>query len=446
MGAAGDMLTGALLELTDAPEDFIQALNQLGLPGVSVQKQPAFKRGIVGTRVKVLVNGCAEESADAEYGHEHGHGHEHEHGHAEGGGGSGHGHEHEHGHEHGHGSARPPAHSHGSRGGGSSLGDIQEILYGLPLKEKVREHALGVYQLLAEAEAHVHGCPTTDIHFHEVGTLDALTDILGVCLLMDAIAPQRVIVSPIHVGKGFVRCAHGILPVPAPAVAHLLKGAPMYARDVEGELCTPTGAAILKYFGDEYGPIPDMTVERIGYGMGTKDFGTANCVRVFLGEASFKKGTNMPRDEIVKLECNLDDMTGEAVGYAVQILLEAGANDVFTVPVQMKKNRPGTLLTCLCAPEAADGMAALMLKHTTTFGVRKTLCPRYILDRKVSLVQTEFGGVRIKTGYGYGVLKFKPEYEDAAQAAKSHGVSFNEVCARAAGVTRQSAEPGGRAD
>lgn len=431
MGAAGDMLTGALLELTETPEDFVKTLNQLGLPGVSVQKQAVFKRGIQGTHVEVLVNGRAEESADV---HADASGHEHTHGggHDGGPGGGEHGHKHEHEHGGGeHGRGHEHEHEHGHEpGGGSSLADIRETLQGLPLKKEVREHALGIYQLLAEAEAHVHGCPVTEIHFHEVGTLDALTDILGVCLLVDAIAPERIVVSPVHVGKGFVRCAHGILPVPAPAVAHLLRGAPIYARDVEGELCTPTGAAILKYFGDGYGPMPHMTVEKIGYGMGTKDFGTANCVRVFLGESSSKQGMpekDMPKDEIVKLECNLDDMTGEAVGYAVQTLLEAGANDVFTVPVQMKKNRPGTLLTCLCAPEAADGMAALMLKHTTTFGVRKTLCSRYILDREISQVQTEYGGVRIKTGYGYGVAKFKPEYEDAAQAARSHGVSFNEV-------------------
>jgi uncharacterized protein (TIGR00299 family) protein len=316
-------------------------------------------------------------------------------------------------------------------------------LLGLPLKQEVREHALGVYRLLAEAEAHVHGCPPAEIHFHEVGTLDALADVLGVCLLMDAIAPERVIVSPVHVGKGFVRCAHGILPVPAPAVAQLLRGIPMYARDVEGELCTPTGAAILKYFGDEFGVMPDMVVEKIGYGMGTKDFGTANCVRVFLGDASSQKGMpekDRPKDEIVKLECNLDDMTGEAVGYAVQILLDAGANDVFTIPIQMKKNRPGALLTCLCLPEAADRMATLMLRHTTTFGIRKTLCSRYILDREFSEVQTDYGGVRIKTGYGYGVTKFKPEYEDAARAAKSGGVSLDEVCAQAADRRRRDAD------
>jgi uncharacterized protein (TIGR00299 family) protein len=300
----------------------------------------------------------------------------------------------------------------------------------MPVAETVKEHALGVYQLLAEAEAHVHGRPAAEIHFHEVGTLDALADILGVCLLMEAIRPRRVVVSPVRVGKGFVRCSHGILPVPAPAAAHILRGMPIYAGDVEGELCTPTGAALLKYFGNEYGPMPNMVVEKIGYGMGKKDFGVINCVRAFLGETlsgDFSSAKEKPKDGIVKLECNLDDMTGEAVGYAFQLLLDAGAKDVFTTPIQMKKNRPGTLLTCLCAPDAADAMAALMLKHTTSFGVRRTFCDRYILNRDTAQVQTRYGGVRIKTGRGYGVVRSKPEYEDAARAAKDEDTDFNTV-------------------
>jgi uncharacterized protein (TIGR00299 family) protein len=249
---------------------------------------------------------------------------------------------------------------------------------------------------------------------------------------METLAPQEIVVSPVHVGSGFVRCAHGILPVPAPAAAHLLKGIPIYARHIRGELCTPTGAALLKYFGHRFGPMPDMIVDNIGYGMGKKDFDTANCVRAFWGASISPAAPGPPaesplKDDIVKLECNLDDMTGEALGHAVEILFRHGAKDVFTIPVQMKKNRPGVILVCICGVSEADRMAALILAHTTTFGLRKTLCARYILNRTVSPVQTACGNIRVKTGVGYGVTKSKAEYEDVAKAAEAHGVSFTEA-------------------
>jgi uncharacterized protein (TIGR00299 family) protein len=314
----------------------------------------------------------------------------------------------------------------------------------LPVSQRVRDDAAGVYELLAQAEAHVHGVPAADIHFHEVGTLDAIADIVGVCLLMDTLAPREVIVSPVHVGSGAVRCAHGILPVPAPAAAYLLRGIPVYARNTLGELCTPTGAALLKYFGHRFGPMPEMVVEHIGYGMGKKDFEAANCLRAFWGAAYASESMTADgapfRDEIVKLECNLDDMTGEALGRAVEVLFQNGAKDVFTAPVYMKKNRPGVVLTCICEVGEADRMAALMLAHTTTFGLRKTLCGRYILNREISAVETGSGSVRVKAGAGYGVTKSKAEYEDVAKIAEAQGISFMEAERRIQKIQAQTGD------
>ena len=287
----------------------------------------------------------------------------------------------------------------------------------------VKANTAAVYELIADAEARVHDRPVSEVHFHEVGALDAVADITGVCLLMEKLSPDKVIVSPIHVGSGFVRCAHGLLPVPAPAAAYLLRGVPTYGGQIRGELCTPTGAALLKHFAASFGAMPVMRVSRIGYGMGAKDFEAANCVRVYLGETE----ESVANGQVAELRCNLDDMTGEEVGFTLQTLFDAGARDVFTIPAQMKKNRPGILLTCICDADKADYFAVLMLKNTTTFGVRKTLCERYTLDRDIKTVSTTYGDIRIKTGAGYGVSKYKPEYEDIAAAARRNDVSLWEI-------------------
>lgn len=259
MGAAGDMLTAALLELHPNPEDFLSRLNALQIPGVQVVAEPATKCGINGTHVSVTVNGEEEVSEDV---HEHEHEHEHHHDHD---------HHHHHHHHHGHHHA--------------GMHDIEHIISHLELPEEVRQDVLAVYGLIAEAESHAHGKPVEEIHFHEVGTMDAIADVTAVCMLIHELAPEQIIVSPVHVGSGQVRCAHGILPVPAPATAHILRGVPTYGGSIRGELCTPTGAALLKHFADRFGNMPVLTVEKIGYGMGKKDFEAANCVRTMWGEA-----------------------------------------------------------------------------------------------------------------------------------------------------------------
>lgn len=407
MGAAGDMLTAALLELTEDRQAFVDRMNALGLPGVQVCAEPAVKCGITGTHMKVTVNGAEEEAGDDHH-HEHEY-HDHEH-HQDDHDHEHHDHEHhEHYHEHHH------EHHH------ASVTDINTLIDALPVSDKVRADAKAVYALIADAESKVHGRPVTEIHFHEVGTMDAVADVVGVCLLMEQLAPEQVIASPVHTGSGHVHCAHGILPVPAPATAMILQGIPSYSAGVKGELCTPTGAALLKHFANRFGDRPVMTVSAIGYGMGKKDFDQANCVRAFLGES---EGV---RKMITKLECNLDDMTGEDIGFATEQLLAAGARDVFTQPIQMKKNRPGSLLSVICMPEDADRLARVMMKHTTTLGIRRQDMSRYVLERSVETVSTPYGDVRVKRSSGMGVERIKPEYEDLAAIAREKDLPLNTI-------------------
>ena len=309
MGAAGDMLSAALLELHPEPEQFVKRLNRLGIPKVEFQAEPAVKCGITGTHMTVKVDGMEEVSTDH---HEEAHHYEHHYG------------EHIHHHDH------------------HNMQSITAIVGNLDIPEEVKKDILAVYDLIAQAESHVHGRPVDEIHFHEVGSMDAIADVTAVCLLMHELKPERVVASPVHVGSGHVHCAHGILPVPAPATAWILQDIPTYGGKVRGELCTPTGAALLKYFVQEFGSQPSMRVEGIGYGCGQKEFEVANCVRAMCGETADNQ------DYIVELRCNLDDMTPEAVGFAMEELFAAGALDVYTTAVGMKKNRPGILLTCMC--------------------------------------------------------------------------------------------------
>ena len=415
MGAAGDMLAGALLELLPDPDAFVQELNALGIPGVEFLRETAEKCGIRGTHLSVTVHGEEEESIDCGPGHahmhdhDHGHVHEHDHDHA---------HAHSHGHEHGH-------HHH------SSLHDIEHIVCGhLPIPERVKQQVMAVYRLIAEAESHAHGVPVTEIHFHEVGTLDAVADITAVCLLMDRLSPDEVVASPVHVGSGQVKCAHGILPVPAPATAYILRDVPIYGGSIRGELCTPTGAALLRHFVTRFGDMPPMRTQAIGYGMGKKDFAAANCVRAMLGEDAGQGG-----DRVWTLACNVDDMTAEAVGFAMERLFDCGALDVYTVPIGMKKSRPGTMLCVLCRPEAKDAMLDCLFRYTTTIGVRELALQRHVLDRRVTTLDTPYGPVRRKEVRGRGAERYKYEYEDLARIAREKGVSLAEAASL---IDRQS--------
>ena len=401
MGAAGDMLMAALLELIPDRQAFIDRMNALGLPGVHVEAEQAVKCGITGTHMKVTVDGEEEESLDAhDHDHEHHHDHDHEHHHD---------HDHDHDHDHHH------HHHH------TSVEDIEGIIDGLKVSDRVKADAKAVYALIAEAESRVHGHPVSEIHFHEVGTVDAVADVVGVCLLMEEIGAEQIVASPVHVGSGHVHCMHGILPVPAPATALILSGIPTYGGQVQGELCTPTGAALLKHFVSRFGDRPVMAAEAIGYGMGKKDFERANCLRAFLGSSEGE------REEITRLECNLDDMTGEDIGFAMEQLFKAGARDVYTQAIGMKKSRPGVLLSVICLPQDADRLAAVMMQHTTTLGIRRQDLSRYTLERSIETVETSFGPVRVKTATGMGVHRRKAEYDDLAALAERNHVPLETV-------------------
>lgn len=386
MGAAGDMLMAALYELLseEGKKTFLDAMNGLGLPGVAVAPVSVRTGGIAGTHMRVTVQG------QEEGGHEHGRHHNH----------------HDHDHEHHH----------------AAPGYIGALIDGLPLPQEVREQARRVYDAIAQAEARAHGCGVGEVHYHEVGALDAVADVAGVCYALYLLAPDQICASPVHVGSGTVRCAHGVMPVPAPATANLLRGVPIYGGTIQGELCTPTGAALLKTFVQSFGPMPVMETEQIGCGVGTKEFEQANCVRAFLGES--REGTD---GEIAELVCNIDDMTPEALAFACARLLEAGALDVYTTPGTMKKGRPGWVLTVLCDPDRERELAREIFTHTATNGLRVRRCGKYFLKPGVGQVQTQWGPVGMKLARGYGVTRAKPEFEDAAALARAHKLPYQTI-------------------
>ena len=372
MGVAGDMLMAALSELVDQ-DVFLNEMNNLGLEDVHFEKEKSEKSGICGTNMHVLVHG-----------EEEGEHHDHDH------------------HHH----TQPK--------------DIEEIIQGLNTTPTTKENALAVYKLLAEAESKVHGEPVEEIHFHEVGNKDAIADIVGVSRLIEMIGADRIVASPVAVGSGTVKCAHGILPVPAPATALLLEGIPSYAGEVEGELCTPTGAALLKHFVETYSAQPLMKVEKVGYGVGKKDFPVANVVRAFIGEDNAS-------EKIIELVCNIDDQSAEEIGYAIDVLFDNGALDVFTTPVNMKKNRPGILFTCVTSENKKEEMLKLMFENLSTIGIREYATNRYALDRHIEEVETSLGTVHKKVSSGYGITKEKYEFEDLSKISKETGKSIKDI-------------------
>ncbi len=379
MGVAGDMLMGALYELLNDEDrkKFTDKMNSLGIEGLHVEAVPSVKCGINGTHMNVTIDGHEElESHHSEHHHHH----------------------------------------------GASMHDIRHVIDAAGISENVKKNAVEVYECIAQAESRVHGKSADEIHFHEVGSKDAMADVIGCCMLIDIIGADRIVVSPVTTGFGNVRCAHGILPVPAPATALILNDVPLRAGSIEGELCTPTGAALVKHFADEFGNMPQMTVSRIGYGMGTKDFAAANCVRVFVGIQATRTAKM-----IVQLCCNIDDMTAEELGYATELLMDEGALDVYTTAIGMKKSRPGTLLTVMCREEDRERIAGLIFRNTTTLGMRVYHCERMILERSEKTLHTEFGDVRCKEASGYGVVRSKLEYDDVRRLAKSSGRSIREI-------------------
>jgi len=313
----------------------------------------------------------------------------------------------------------------GRRHGRRRLSGILRIIRRSKLPESDREKAAAVFQRLAEAEARVHRCPANEIHFHEVGAVDAVVDIVGTAIGLRLLGVERVASGPLRTGTGFVECAHGRLPAPAPATAQLLKGFPSIGTDIEGELTTPTGAALLTTLADEFGPRPPMTVEAIGHGAGAAERERVpNLLRVFIGEAA----ADEEADEVVVIEANLDDLSPEIAGYAVERLLDAGALDAFLAPAYMKKNRPGVVLTAIADPTTAPAVEQLILTETSTFGLRRTLASRRKLSREWVHATTRYGKIRIKVGrMGKKLVHAAPEYEECRRAATRHGVPLKAV-------------------
>ena len=380
MGVAGDMLTGALLDLLDeqGQAEFLKEINAALAGKAIVTAEQETKCGVRGLHVHVSINGVEE-------------GHEHHH------------HDGEHHHHH------------------NGIKEIRELIDAMPLSETVRYNARKIFDCIAEAESEVHGQDIEHIHFHEVGTIDAVADVVGVCLLMEILNPEHVICSPINAGGGTVKCAHGILPVPAPATEILLRDIPWYEGEIKSELCTPTGAALIHWFVNEFDSMPMMAVKKTGYGMGTKEFERLNAVRILLGERNDK------REFLTELSCNLDDMTGEEISFAMERLLEAGALDVWTTAIGMKKNRPGVMLSVLCREDHENELARCLFRHTTTLGVRSNGFFRRTLERSFRKAETPWGEVTVKQAEGWNVKREKPEYEDLARIAREQGLSLREV-------------------
>lgn len=387
-GASGDMIVGALIDAGASFEVVQKALESLGVPGLHVHAEKTTKKGIVATQFHV------DE-------HHHDHGHE--------------GHRHDHPHRH--------------------LADIKALVEGADLPAKVKRDVLRTFQRIAECEASVHGATVEEIHFHEVGAIDSIADIVGAHLAMHLLEIDRVVASPLPVGSGTVKTAHGILPVPAPATAMLLKGVPSYAGDVSHEMVTPTGAALITQWAASYGAMPPMSVESIGYGSGTRDLADrANVLRVVIGQSE----EALAHSEVVTvIETDIDDMNPELFPPLIESLLKGGARDAFLTPVLGKKGRPAYLVTVLCDPARTSTVARILFESSTTFGLRIREERRICLDRLWKKARTPWGEVRIKVGLLEGTSKCAaPEFEDCRRVAEENRVSVLAVyeAARAAAV------------
>lgn len=382
------MIAGALLDLVPDRNASLARLNAMGIPGVLAEASDVSRCGIRGTGVTVSVGGEIE-------GHDHDHLHAHEVAHMHG-----HGHEHLHDHHHEH------HHEHHHH---ASMDEIRAIVDAMPVSDGVKSDVMEVYALIAAAESKAHGVEVSEVHFHEVGAKDAVFDIAAAAMLLEEISPDRILASVPEVGGGFAKCAHGVIPVPAPATVNLLEGIAFSSGAAECELLTPTGAALLRRFATSFGPMPVMAVEKVGIGCGARDIpGRPNILRAFLGEETRDEGS--PNGRVTELKANIDDMTGEELAYACAKLRASGALDVSLVPAAMKKGRAGQILEVLCRPENADELAAAILRETSTFGVRRADLSRYELDRTI---EAGADGVRVKKGVGYGVEKSKREFDDA---------------------------------
>lgn len=432
-GIAGDMFLGACLDLGMPIEVLHDAVARLRLPGVGVESRRAMRGGFVGTRFRVTLEGRPVEGPDPDeaapqgqepghhhhhHHHEHGHDHEHEHS-------NGHhhetGHEHSNPHEHGHDHGHSHQHDHGH---GRDLASIRQLIRASDLAPAVRDRALALFERLGAAEAKMHGMPLDRVHFHEVGAIDSIVDLVGAAAAVEHLAPARFTCGPVNVGRGRVRTAHGELPVPAPATAELLAGMPIYGAG-SGELTTPTGAVLLAELVDEFVDFPALVLEGVGHGLGKRDLpDRPNALRLLRGREQGREA----RPEVMVVECEVDDLPGEGFGFLMERLLAAGALDVYFTPVQMKKNRPGTLVTLLCRRPQLETLAGLLLVESGSLGCRYHAALRIEAERETSAVETPFGTVRVKHARLDGrPLAAAPEFEDCRRLALERNVPWREV-------------------
>jgi pyridinium-3,5-bisthiocarboxylic acid mononucleotide nickel chelatase len=370
-GVSGDMTLGALLACGLPESDLRAGLEKLRLPGWRLDIAPTSQNGIGATDVTVAIT-------------------------------------------------EPQGH-------GRHLHHIEEILAASDLSDSIRQKALTVFTRLAEAEAKIHQTTVERIHFHEVGAVDAIVDIVGACIGLETLGVEQVVCAPLPMGRGFVECAHGTIPLPAPATLELIQGVPVYSVDVEGELVTPTGAALMTTLATSFGPMPTMTVRATGYGVGKKQFGNRpNLLRVVIGDTVDDAFSSAP--EVVALETNIDDLSPQFYEPLSERLFEAGAVDVFLTPIQMKKGRPGTLLTILIPPDKTEALAQIVLTETSTLGLRYSTLRRICVERAWTPVETAYGTIRVKVGSWRGVeTSASPEYEEVKAAARAHGVPVKAV-------------------
>jgi pyridinium-3,5-bisthiocarboxylic acid mononucleotide nickel chelatase len=438
-GASGDMILGALLD-AGLPLDVLrEALGSLGVADYELRAESVLRAGVSATRFDLIERapavavpagqdaarsgrGAAEPPAGGTAGEGHGHGHDHHHA----------GHSHHHGPDHGHAHvAAKASHAHGAHGHAAgphahrSLPEILALIEQSRLSPGARHRARQLFERLAEAEAAIHQMPVERVHLHEVGALDSIIDIVGAVFAIEWFAADRVVVSPMNVGGGMVRSAHGVFPVPAPATLRLLGDAPIYSSGLQAELLTPTGALLLSGHASAYGPVPAMRVERVGYGAGEREFAeTPNVLRVLVGRAADQPAT----ERIVVLACEIDDMNPQIFGVLMDRLYDAGALEVFYAPVQMKKNRPGTLVTIIAAPERREALATLVFRETTTIGIRYQEMHRQRLEREIVVVETPLGPVRFKVARDReAVTNASPEFDDCARLAAERQLAVKDV-------------------
>ncbi|MBI4601091.1 MAG: nickel pincer cofactor biosynthesis protein LarC [Planctomycetes bacterium] len=444
-GASGDMILGALVDLGLPLEPLEQGLRTLGVQGWKLSARKEMRGPFQATRLKVILDEPPGMERGHAHCHEHGHGHddahEHDHGHE-------HGHQHEHGHAHGHGHEHD--HHAGApdrqAGGEASptphrrLAEILRLIDASGIPAPVKASAARVFRRLGEAEARVHGMPVEQVHFHEVGAVDSIVDIVGSCLGLHLLGVDEVRSAPLTVGTGFVGAAHGKIPLPAPATLELLKGFPVEQRDSKAELTTPTGAALLTTLAQDFGTLPPLRLTAVGYGAGDDRPGPVpNALRVILGETAAQPGT----DRVVLLETNLDDMSPQWSGYLMERLFEAGALDVSLAPILMKKSRPAHELRVILPPAAEELVLRVLFSESTTLGVRRSEVDRVVLEREQRAVETPWGLVKVKLGMLAGeVVTATPEYEDLQAAARKAGLPLKEVHARVMEEFRRGGKEG----